>query len=161
MVIAAAESLNEAGLNYQQAMHATCIDIDPCCVHMAYVQFSLLHIPAIVVHGNALSMQVWGVWHTPAHIMGGWRWKLRARLEAVKAVDAEQDFDGGQTGSIATSLSPDKTVAEALAVADGGDGGAVLAAAEIGTSVMDLFEEAVDASPRSQMFDVIDQLTLF
>jgi type I restriction-modification system DNA methylase subunit len=38
MVIAVAESLHDAGLNFQQAIHATCIDIDPCCVHMAYVQ---------------------------------------------------------------------------------------------------------------------------
>lgn len=29
MVIAVAESLHDAGHNYQQAMHATCIDIDP------------------------------------------------------------------------------------------------------------------------------------
>jgi type I restriction-modification system DNA methylase subunit len=30
MVIAMAEAFHDAGLNYQQAMHATCIDIDPC-----------------------------------------------------------------------------------------------------------------------------------
>jgi type I restriction-modification system DNA methylase subunit len=30
MVIATAEAFHDAGLNYQQAMHATCIDIDPC-----------------------------------------------------------------------------------------------------------------------------------
>jgi type I restriction-modification system DNA methylase subunit len=61
MVIAVADSLNDAGHNYQQAMHAACIDIDPCCVHMAYVQRSLLHIPVMVVHGNALTLDVWGM----------------------------------------------------------------------------------------------------
>jgi hypothetical protein len=42
------------------------------CVHMAYVQLSLLGIPAVVVHGNALSLDVWGVWYTPAHVLVGW-----------------------------------------------------------------------------------------
>ena len=49
---------------------------------MTYVQLSLLHVPATVVHGNALSMEVWGTWYTPAHILGGWTFKLRRRLEA-------------------------------------------------------------------------------
>ncbi|RZT29101.1 N-6 DNA methylase [Cupriavidus agavae] len=77
MVIACADALHDAGRNYQQSMHATCIDIDPRCVHMAYVQLSLLHIPAIVVHGNALSVEAWGTWFTPAHVLGGWGAKLR------------------------------------------------------------------------------------
>ena len=47
MVIAMADALQQAGLNYQGAMHATCIDIDLCCVHMTYLQASLLHIPAV------------------------------------------------------------------------------------------------------------------
>nr|WP_267916020.1 N-6 DNA methylase [Paraburkholderia aspalathi] len=38
MVIAAADALLASGHNYQQAMHATCIDIDSCCVHMTYLQ---------------------------------------------------------------------------------------------------------------------------
>jgi hypothetical protein len=89
MVIAVAESMQEAGLNYQETLHFTCVDIDPVCVHMAYLQLSLLHIPALVVHGNSLSMEVWGMWYTPAHILGGWKWKLRAR-EARRAFDATE-----------------------------------------------------------------------
>jgi hypothetical protein len=46
---------------------------------MAYVQLSLLNIPAIVVHGNALSVEAWGTWFTPAHILGGWGAKLRVK----------------------------------------------------------------------------------
>ena len=97
MVIAMAEALQQAGLNYQRAMHATCIDIDPRCVHMAYLQLSLLHIPAIVLHGNSLSNEVWSRWYTPAHVLGGWRRRIeerQARLSerepkaAAEAVDA-------------------------------------------------------------------------
>ena len=77
MVIATAQAFADKGINYQQAMHATCIDIDATAVHMAYVQLTLLHIPAIVVHGNALSMEQWGYWLTPAHVLGFWNAKLK------------------------------------------------------------------------------------
>ena len=83
MVIALAQEMHAAGINYQQHLHVTAIDIDPKCVHMAYVQFSLLHIPAIIIHGDTLSLKEYGHWYTPAHIMGGWNWKLRQR-EAIE-----------------------------------------------------------------------------
>ncbi|WP_406625385.1 N-6 DNA methylase [Acidovorax sp. SDU_ACID1] len=79
MVIAMADALRQAGLNYQNAMHASCIDIDARCVHMTYLQASLLHIPATVLHGNSLSGEVWSRWYTPAHMLGGWRARLHAR----------------------------------------------------------------------------------
>lgn len=77
MVIGLAQEMRDAGVNYQQHLHVTAIDIDPKCVHMAYVQFSLLHLPAIIIHGDTLSLKEYGHWYTPAHIMGGWNWKLR------------------------------------------------------------------------------------
>lgn len=80
MVIAMADALRTAGLNYQQSMHATCVDIDLRCVHMTYLQLSLLHVPAVVVHGNSLSLEVWSRWHTPAHVLGGWRHRLEQRF---------------------------------------------------------------------------------
>lgn len=46
MVIALAEEMKTAGVNYQKHLHVTAVDLDPKCVHMAYLQFSLLHIPA-------------------------------------------------------------------------------------------------------------------
>lgn len=77
MVIALAHTLLDAGINYQQAMHATCIDIDAAAAHMAYVQLSLLHLPAIVIHGNALSMEQWSHWFTPAHVLNCWNTRLK------------------------------------------------------------------------------------
>lgn len=53
------------------------IDIDPRAVHMAYVQFSLLHLPAVVVVGNALTLEEREHWFTPAHILGGWTARLQ------------------------------------------------------------------------------------
>jgi hypothetical protein len=77
MVIATAEAALDQGVNYQQAMHVIATDIDATAVHMAYVQFALLHIPAIVVHGNTLSLEEWNHWATPAHVLGLWDRKLR------------------------------------------------------------------------------------
>jgi hypothetical protein len=42
------------------------------------VQLSLLPIPAIIQHGTMLSLEEFGRWHTSAHILGGWQWRLRA-----------------------------------------------------------------------------------
>lgn len=169
MVIAAAESLNDAGLNYQQAMHATCIDIDPCCVHMAYVQLSLLHIPAVVVHGNALSMQIWGMWYTPAHIMGGWRWKLRARDLAQEVAALETDSSPVSQPEV-VDAQPIAEPDAAISVHEHQDV-AVLERpliSEIRTddvtpivSLADLFEEAVEQTSSGGIFQMIDQMALF
>lgn len=84
MVIACAEALCNAKQNYQQAMHATTVDVDETAVHMAYVQLGLLHVPAIVIHGNSLSLTEWAHWVTPAHVLGGWDFRLR-RLASARA----------------------------------------------------------------------------
>jgi hypothetical protein len=81
MLIAMAEAMQEAGINYQQRLHVTAQDLDLKAVHMAYVQLSLLHVPAYVIHGNSLMVEQRSVWCTPAHVMGGWAWKLRMRSE--------------------------------------------------------------------------------
>lgn len=84
MVIAFAEAMKDKGLNYQQALHVQAIDVDERAAHMAYIQFSLMHIPAEVIVGNTLSGEVREVWHTPAHVLGGWD----MRLQSERAIDA-------------------------------------------------------------------------
>lgn len=101
MLIAAAEVLHDAGINCQQQMHATGQDIDPTAVHMTYIQLSLLHVPAMVIQGNSLSQTCVDVWYTPAHILGGWSWRLRggaalgdligAITERLEQADEAQD----------------------------------------------------------------------
>jgi hypothetical protein len=76
MVIAMAESLQEQQINYQQHLHVIAQDVDSRAVHMAYLQFSLLHIPAVVILGNTLTLEEREHWYTPAHILGLWRTKL-------------------------------------------------------------------------------------
>lgn len=76
MIIALAEAIMEAGFNYQQLLHVTAVDIDRRAVHMAYVQFSLLHIPATIIVGDSLAMRFGEEWNTMAHVLGGWSAKL-------------------------------------------------------------------------------------
>ncbi len=77
LVIALADTFQRLGVNYQQHLHVSCIDVDAKAVCMAYIQLSLLHVPAIIVHGNALSGEEWAHWFTPAHLVGFWDAKLR------------------------------------------------------------------------------------
>ncbi|QHV99255.1 N-6 DNA methylase [Spirosoma endbachense] len=83
MVIAFAMAMYSYKINYQHCLHVSAIDIDIRCVHMTYVQFSLLHIPAVVYAGNTLTMEMRESWYTPAHIMGGWDWRLRSTAKPV------------------------------------------------------------------------------
>lgn len=187
MVVATAEAFHEAGVNYQQTMHATCIDIDPCCVHMTYIQLALLHIPARVVHGNALTMEVWGHWFTPAHVLGGWNQKLRARRSydamrsIMRAVPAAGD-DGASAQELASSPvavveSADgmpvveeiearvEVVGDAVAESAALDRPVVevdAAATDDAGALADLFDDIVGTPARpADVFEVIDQLTLF
>lgn len=55
MIIAAAAALKKKGINYQKRMKVVAQDLDWRCVHMCYVQLSLLGIKAIVVQGDTLA----------------------------------------------------------------------------------------------------------
>lgn len=89
MVIALAETIRELGINYQRHLHVTAIDVDAKAAHMAYIQFSLLHIPAVVIVGNSLALEEREHWYTPAHILGGWSGKLR-RAQSAGWIEVEE-----------------------------------------------------------------------
>lgn len=44
--------------------YVDCTDVDIRCVRMAYIQFTLLGIPAYIRHGNSLTLEQWDVWPT-------------------------------------------------------------------------------------------------
>ncbi|MDR0819289.1 MAG: N-6 DNA methylase, partial [Oscillospiraceae bacterium] len=76
MLLGMAGTMLELGYNYQQQclVHAT--DIDLKCIHMCYIQLALRGIPAIIVHGNALSREEYSRWYTPQFLLGGWAERL-------------------------------------------------------------------------------------
>lgn len=161
MVIATADALLSIGQNYQQTMHATCIDIDARCVYMTYLQLSMMHIPAIIVHGNALTMEVWGMWYTPAHILGGWQSKLRQRrqvdaMREVLALDrsAVEPEDGAELDPVGEVVCDgDVATAQVVEVP-------AFPAVVRDDTLCDLFDEAVEQS-KGSIFETVDQLALF
>jgi len=67
MVLAVADTLTQKfGINVTQSLLVHAADIDARCVHMAYIQMSLMGIPAVIHHRDTLSLETWGEWHTPA-----------------------------------------------------------------------------------------------
>lgn len=54
MVIAVADALRQRGYNYQRLLWVVAQDLEWRCVHMCYVQLSLLGIKATVVQGDTL-----------------------------------------------------------------------------------------------------------
>lgn len=76
MVIACARTLRDMKLNYQQTMHVTAIDVDNTAAYMAFIQLSLLHIPAVVVVGNTLTLEERERLYTFSHHKGAWDLRL-------------------------------------------------------------------------------------
>ncbi|UVZ93251.1 SAM-dependent methyltransferase [Enterobacter hormaechei] len=86
MIVAYAELLLEAGYNPSEQMFGSCIDIDPIAADMAFIQLSLLGIPAEVITGNALTMQLNRVRYTPVYYINNFekRLKEQRRMAAMR-----------------------------------------------------------------------------
>ncbi|WP_311245272.1 MULTISPECIES: N-6 DNA methylase [unclassified Microbacterium] len=100
MVLAVANELREIGVNYQQEIHVTATDVDIVAVHMTYIHCALAFIPAHIVHGNTLTTEVFSVWPTPAHIIGGFDWKLRRLDRECAASDVGGDGENTATPAV-------------------------------------------------------------
>lgn len=88
MIVAYAEFLLEAGYNPSEQMFGSCIDIDPIAADMAFIQLSLLGIPAEVVTGNTLTMQLNRVRYTPVYYINN----FEKRLEDQRRISAMRKF---------------------------------------------------------------------
>ena len=171
MVIAAAEALAARGHNFQETLHATGIDIDERCVHMAYLQLSLLGIPAIVVHGNALTMEIWGTWRTPIHVLGGWDAKLRrgytlASLERAAANLAATDIEPIAESRVDqeddhASVVMEMPVVDVPASVNPVPVSSLETAGATTTALADMFEDAISQNVQPTIFDKVDQMMLF
>lgn len=70
IIIAAMDILyNRYRFNYSRNVFVECSDIDQRCVHMTYLQLSLIGVPAIVYQRDTLTMKTWQKWETPALII--------------------------------------------------------------------------------------------
>ncbi|AWX05162.1 N-6 DNA methylase [Citrobacter freundii] len=86
MIIAYAECLLDAGYDHSNHMFGSCIDIDPIAADMAFVQLSLLGIPAEVITGNTLTMNLHRARYTPVYYWNDFKNKLefQRRMKAMK-----------------------------------------------------------------------------
>jgi type I restriction-modification system DNA methylase subunit len=89
MLIAAAEVMKEHGLNYQKDALFIGQDIDARCARMAFIQLSLLGIPAIIYCMDSLSMKTF--WHreTIGYHMAEMNYRLRneAILDKIRELE--------------------------------------------------------------------------
>lgn len=67
MVIGAIWAMQRKEFDYRHNTFFVAQDIDIRCVWMAYIQLSLYGIPAMVIHGNTLTMEEWDRWYTEEH----------------------------------------------------------------------------------------------
>lgn len=87
MVLAFASELQNSGYNYCSQFAVFAVDNDSFCAAMAYVQFSLYGIPAVVVHGDSLCLKEWSRWYTPIYVWGGWIFRETFSLSENGAED--------------------------------------------------------------------------
>jgi type I restriction-modification system DNA methylase subunit len=69
MVLGFVNAMISHKLNWTSNLTVKAIDSDEKCVHMAFLQFSLYGIPAIVTHGNTLTLEEWSHWYTPMYFI--------------------------------------------------------------------------------------------
>lgn len=75
LALSAAQRIADLGFNPCRHMVMQATDIDLRCVYMTYVQLSLHGFPAVVIHGNTLTLEEHSRWYTPAYILGKWVWR--------------------------------------------------------------------------------------
>lgn len=79
MVLAFVKMMLKHNHNPAEKFWVQCIDVDRLAALMCYVQLSLWNVPAVVIVGNTLSLEVRESWYTPAHLLGNWDYKLTYR----------------------------------------------------------------------------------
>jgi len=100
MVLAAAKTLIRNGHNPAFTLFASCVDVDRVAALMCYIQLSLWNIPAEVIVGNTLSLEMREIWHTPAYRLFNWRHKLAQQRD-------EQGDEPGSTVPLEKSREAD------------------------------------------------------
>jgi len=83
------KAMKEAGYNYCNQLVVTAIDIDIKCVHMAYLQLALYGVPAVVIHGNSLTLESWSRWYTPIYMLNGWVWRESCTMTTARCAENE------------------------------------------------------------------------
>lgn len=92
MVIAGAGVVLEQKCNPSADMCVYAVDNDRRCAMMAYIQLSMLGIPAVVVHGDSLLMKEYSRYYTPAYIWNGWLYRQQCSMTGTISDDDKALF---------------------------------------------------------------------
>jgi len=77
MVIAYANELLVNGINPQERLWVSCIDVDPMVAKICYIQLSLMGIAGEVLIGNTLTHDISERYFTPFHYLNDWDNKIK------------------------------------------------------------------------------------
>jgi hypothetical protein len=121
MVIAAAGCLAEMGIDYRRHLLVTAVDVSLSAVHMAYLQCAFLGIPAVIVHGNSLTLEEYSAWLTPGYVLNGHatrdvragreRYLTGELQEARAAAIGRQVPTSGQSANVSSDVGNQHTAA--------------------------------------------------
>lgn len=102
MVLAFVKTMMDRGHDPNRRLWVQCVDIDRLAALMCYVQLSLWHIPAEIIVGDTLRLEVRETWHTPAHNLGFWSGKLAMRSQETPAIQqpGRPEVSGAQIATV-------------------------------------------------------------
>lgn len=75
MILGFARVMVKNKRDFHREMVVTATDVDIKCVWMTYLQLALYGIPAVVIHGNSISLEEWSRWYTPIYMFDDWVWR--------------------------------------------------------------------------------------
>lgn len=85
MVLAFCQMMLEDKMDYSNRLLVNAWDIDETCALMAYLQFSIYGVPAIVTHGDTLAQKAYSQWVTPAYFANDFCGKQQ-RMKMIEAL---------------------------------------------------------------------------
>lgn len=90
MVLAFCQMMLEDKIDYSNRLLVNAWDIDETCALMAYLQYSIYGVPAIVTHGDTLAQKAYSQWVTPAYFANDFcgKQKRMKMMEALKELMA-------------------------------------------------------------------------
>jgi hypothetical protein len=106
MVLAFVKTMLNNKHNPAEKLWVQCTDIDRIAGLMCYLQLSLWHVPAEVIIGNTLSLEIREVYYTPAHYLGNWETKLRLHEQekSIKSFLEIEAIEPGEAVKIETKI---------------------------------------------------------
>lgn len=75
LLLAGVQQFADAGYNPSEQLVIQAADLDVRCVHMTYLHLSLYGIPAVIVHGNTITLEEYDRWYTPVYLWRKWIWR--------------------------------------------------------------------------------------